>query len=235
MFLALLICINALLLVDPHTPVRPFNDTKEVIIEKARESVENHYSPEQYRFNISARWIPGSLLKSDPEHVKSVELKGVLKEYSTFEVIYRRENGKVHDVEIQLLIEAQQKLPVLHERLISGTVLKAEDFGIRWVPVRVSRDKPISDIRKLEGKTLRRMVNAGEPVYSSEVSLPYLVKAGEEVELIFNEQGIQIELKCESRQSGSRNEEVKIYCKETRKKYLGKIIGPGVVEWLKTQ
>lgn len=209
------------------------DETKQFIIEKAQESIESKYDTEEYRFTLSARWIPGSLLKTRPENVRSVKLKGAVEQYTKFEVQYQYGN-KTERAEIQLKVEAEIKLPVPNHRMSSGETIKAEDLSSRWVSVRMGRDAPVQQQQMLIGKTLRRTVNAGQPIEKSEISSPLLVEAGEDVDLIFTEFGIQIVLTCEARQNGAIHEEIQIYCKETRNKYLGKVNGPGEALWQKT-
>jgi flagella basal body P-ring formation protein FlgA len=209
------------------------DETKQVIIEKAQESIESKYDTGEYRFTLSARWIPGSLLQTHSSNIKSVKLEGGVQRYTNFEVLYQ-EGSRLEQVQIQLKVDTEQMLPVLNRRMVQGEIIEAEDFDIRWVPVDMGREKLIDDEKLLPGKTLRRTVNAGSPVEYSIISSPYLVEAGDEVEMEFTEFGIQIVLTCESRKSGAINDEIQIYCKETRKKYLGKITGPGEAQWQKT-
>ncbi|MEQ8525921.1 flagellar basal body P-ring formation chaperone FlgA [Gracilimonas sp.] len=217
---------------EPAYPV--LNDeTKQFIIERAQESIEEKYDPKEYRFTLSARWIPGSLLKTSPENVRSVRLSGVVEQYTNFEVLYI-EGNKPEQVQIQLKVETEQKLPVPNHRMTSGETIEAKDLSWRWVPVRMGRDNPVRKLEELNGKTLRRTLNPGQPIQHSEISTPYLVEAGEDVDLVFTEFGIQIILTCEARQSGAINEDIQIYCKETRNKYLGKVKGPGEALWQKT-
>lgn len=209
------------------------DETRQVIIEKAQESIESIFDSEEYRFTLSARWIPGSLLKVQPEHIGSVKLQGKVEPYTNFEVLYR-DGNTVEQAQIQLKVEAEQKLPVPNQRMMSGQTIEPGDLSWRWVEVRMGRDEPVRNMEELTGKTLRRTVNPGQPIYYSEISTPFLVEAGEDVDLIFTEFGIQITLTCEARQSGAIDEEIQIYCKEIRNKYLGKVSGPGEALWQKT-
>ncbi|MCP9291870.1 flagellar basal body P-ring formation chaperone FlgA [Gracilimonas sediminicola] len=209
------------------------DETRQVIIEKAQESIESTFDPEEYRFTLTARWIQGSLLKAQPEHVRSVKLQGTVEQYTNFEVLYLDGNS-IEQVQIQLKVEAEQKLPVPNQRMMSGQTIEPGDLSWRWVPVRMGRDKPVRSMEELAGKTLRRTVNPGQPIHHSEISTPFLVEAGEDVDLIFTEFGIQIILTCEARQNGAIDEEIQIYCKETRNKYLGTVKGPGEALWQKT-
>lgn len=209
-------------------------DTRQIILDKALESLQANYDEEYFRFELSARWIPGSLLNADPKNIQRIELKGAISQYTNFEVTYVRRN-EIRSKEIQLKVDAQQKLPVSNHRIISGEVLETRDFDLRWVPIVVGRDHLVQDINELAGKTLKKTLNAGEAVSPSVISSGFLVKAGDEVDLIYIEYGIQIVLGCEARQNGSKGEDIQIYCKETRNKYLGRIERPGVAQWQKTQ
>lgn len=210
------------------------DNTQEVIIEMAKEQLMANYDAEYYRFELSARWIPSNLLQINPTNIERVELQGTLLQYSNFVVAYKN-SSQTHTQEIQLKVDVKQKLPVANHRLISGEILEASDFDWRWVPIVVGREHPVKDIENLAGKTLRKTLLAGEPVFSSAISSPFLVTAGENVEMIYEEHGIKIVMGCEARQNGSKGEDIKIYCKETRKNYLGQIESPGVVQWQKTQ
>lgn len=210
-----------------------YSDTEQVIMDKALESVYARYDANQYRFVLSKQWIPGGLLSIKPDHIRSVELEGTLRQYATFQVRYL-EAGKASTAEIQLKVEAEQILPVLKARKSQGEVLSEEDFHNQWVQINPERDQPITSSKRLSGKTLLRTLNAGQPVMAGEISSPFIVEAGEPVDLIFYHQSIRVLLKCDARQNGTEGEEIQIYCKETRKKYAGEVKSPGVVQWKKT-
>jgi flagella basal body P-ring formation protein FlgA len=209
-------------------------DTRQVIIDKAMESIHVQYDEESYRFEISARWIPGSLLKADPSAIQSVQLEGRLSKYSNFEVVYEFRN-RTESTEIQLLVETEQYLPVLAQRLTGGQKLTHDLFDWRWVPVNLERDEVIDSIERLSGSTLRRTVNAGQPIEASFISTPLMIRAGEEVDMLYSGDGIDIIMTCEARKDGALTEEIQIYCKETRRKYLARVTGQGEATWIKTK
>lgn len=209
-------------------------DAREVLIEKALETLEAKFGAEEYQFTISPRWIPSSLLDADAEQIQSVKLQGGVLRYTQFEVIYKNA-GHTQRVQIQFKVEAEQKLPVLSHRLQSGEVIKPDDIQLQWVAIDLGRQQPIQKAEYLVGKILRRTVRAGQPILQAHVSSAYMVEAGDAVQLLFSEYGIQITMTCEARQHGALDEEIQIYCKETRNKYLGKITGPGEATWQKTE
>lgn len=209
-------------------------DAREVLIEKALQTLEAKFDPEEYQFTISPRWIPSSLLEADAQQIQSVKLQGGVLRYTKFEVFYKS-SGREQRVEIQFKVEAEQKLPVLSHRLQSGEVIEPADVQHQWAVIDLGREKPIQKAEYLVGKTLRRTMRAGQPVLNSHVSSAYAVEAGDTVTLLFSEYGIQIKMACEARQHGAIGEEIQIYCKETRNKYLGKISSPGEATWQKTE
>lgn len=208
-------------------------DSEKVILAKAGEALKEQVSAEYIRFSLQARWIPGSLRTLSAEQIISVQPAGPIKKYSSFEVIYS-EYGKRSRAEIQLHIKTEQKLPVLSVRKLRGEKITQEDLIWRWVSIDLNRDEPIKNFAVLTGKTLRRTLNAGQFMTTKDIGRAFLIEAGDNISMIYRENSLEISLGCESRQDGATNEEIQVYCKETRKKYLAKIIGPGETEWLKT-
>lgn len=209
------------------------NNTKRVILEKAEAALKKHFNPKTHRFRLSARWIPQKVLRLEPEKIKAVELQGRVERYTNFRVICQA-RGARHEVQVQLAVKMEQKVPVTNRRITSGEVVTKEDFSFRWASVSNIDDRLVSELERLAGKTVRTTLLPGQPVRKSDISTEYLIEAGDMVTLIFEKQGISVKLTGEARQSGAKDDEIKIYSNETRRKYLGKVIGPGVAKWKKT-
>lgn len=204
--------------------------TREVIIRKALESINQSHDPETYRFSVTPRWIPGSLEKVDAAKITSVEPEGNVERYTNFTVTYR-DRGQTQKQNVQLMVETERMLPVANERIMSGDVLEETSLELRWVSVPYDRGQLVEQIDEIEGKTLRRTLSDGQPIRYADISSEYLVEAGDTVEMIYEQNGLRIVIEGEARQSGAQDDEITIYNKETRKRYLGKISSPGVVLW----
>lgn len=215
-------------------PSLPGNRTEEVILEKATEALQADFDSEAYRLEVAARWIPSRLLKISPERIQAVNVEGRVERFTNFQVSFRQDDH-YRNVEIQLAVEIEQKLPVANRRIMSGEVINAGDLDQQWIPVTRKRGQMVTDENRLIGKTLRRTLLPGQPVRSTDISRKYIVEAGDRVKLIFKENGIRIEIAGEALQNGAKDDEIKIYSKETRKKYLGRIVSPGVAKWEKTE
>jgi len=216
------------------TPSFQSSNAEDVIIKKAEEAILQQFKNEKFRVELSARWIPGSLRSLNGSQVISVEPIGELRKYSSFEVTYMDANRR-ENTEVQLQIQAEQWVPVLAERKLRGEEIREDDLEWRWISIDLNRDHPVTELKKIEGKTLRRSLLAGQFITLDQVGKPYLIAAGDEVEMFYKQHGLQVILRCDSRQDGAMGEDIQIYCKETRKKYLARITGEGKTKWLQTQ
>lgn len=248
MLLTLVIVSTLLVPARPAAPVEPGagiaavagglqapagDDAARRIISLAARSLYSEYPRQAYRFSLKPRWIPGSLLRHDPSDIKSVELKGRVDTYTNFVVTYR-DRRFMRKAEIQLALEIRQKLPVAVRRLNQGYKLKDRDVALRWVEVIPGAESWVQDEQALTGMVLRSSLRPGEPIRKAEVGGQYIVRAGESVKLLFEKRGLQVQITAEARQNGAKNEEITIYSKETRRKYVGRVIAPGEVTWIKT-
>ena len=223
----------------PPVSAADTSDTRQVILNKAMEALRAQYEGQGYRFRVSGRWIPGSLRRAPSEQIGEVEPAGPLRPYSRFDVwVQPAARGGRHRnpqrVQVQLKVEAERKLPVASRRLSKGTVIAPGDFSLQWIGQAPNRRNWVAEEASLVGKTLRRTLLAGQPVEQDQISGEYVIEAGEPVRLLFKQQGLAIELHGEARQSGARQEEITIYSTETRRKYLGRVTGPGIAVWTKT-
>lgn len=209
------------------------DDVESFIIEKAREQLENHFASGEYRFEVRPRWIPDQLLKQNPDQILGVRLQGEVKRYTNFKVLYNLQ-GDRRNKEIQLQVEADQKIPVVTDRVRRGEELTKEKLTIDWVSLSHHSGKYITDVAMLEGKKLKRTLLSGQPVRQSFVRRELVVEAGDQVKVVIERKGIQVQITGEARENGSEGDRIKIYSNETRKKYVGEVIRPGVIEWKNT-
>ena len=218
---------------EQHPVSEVSSDTRRVIVEKAKSAIEEIYDMDQYRFSLSPRWIPGSLQRINSGNIRSVVPESGVERFTNFKVSYM-EHSRLKTAQVQLLVETERKLPVASRRIGAGEVVTEDDLDLRWVSVPYDRGQLVDRMEELSGKTIRRTLNNGEPIRHADVTTEYLVEAGDTIRLIFEQNGLRIEMEVEARQSGAQDEEITIYNKETRKRYLGKVSGPGVALWKQT-
>lgn len=210
--------------------------TKEVILQKAQKRLISYFGPasDDYRFELSPRWIPQHILQSRPEAILSVELEGRVDRYTDFRILYRDRHNRKQKVQIQLGVELEQKLPVVVRRIRSGEKIKKIDLRKQWVSLVNNRGDLVENMEEISGKTLRRTLLAGQPIRSSYLSREYIIEVGDQVTLIIEKKGVRAQLAGEARENGAKGDRINMYSEETRKKYVGEVIRPGVLKWKNT-
>lgn len=213
--------------------VMDLTDAESVILKKAREQLEQRFSDGEYRFKVQARWIPNRLLQLSPDKILALELQGNIKRHTNFEVLYQQ-RGTRQRTEIQLKVETEQKLPVVIYRVKRGEKLTSDDLTYQWVSLSRNSGEYIEDMKRLEGKTLRKTLLSGQPIRRSMISREIIVEAGDEVKVVIERNGVQVQVTGEARENGAQGDRIKIYSSETRKKYEGEVIRPGIIQWKNT-
>ena len=209
------------------------NSISEKVLELARQTLSNHFDDERYRYSLSIRWIPGSLVQLSEESILSVELVGEVERYTNFEVAYQQA-GSVQTIQVQLALDIEKKLPVANRRIMYGEVLDSNSLNYRWISVSVNKGRLVESKNVLIGKTLRRTLTAGQPVRYADIASEFVIYAGDDVTLLFEKDGILIAITAQARQDGEMDEVITIYSNETRTRYLGRITNPGIAKWKKT-
>jgi len=206
---------------------------KSFIVKKAYEKLERHFTAGEYRFDIQPRWIPNQLLQQSPAQVLSVQLSGQIRRYTNFEVVYNQKGGRKR-AEIQLKVKAEQKLPVVTDRVRKGVKLKQTHLAYQWVSIAQGGESYVAGIEELIGKTLCRTLLSGQPIRKSYVSRDLIIKAGDEVNIFIKRRGIQVQVSGVAREDGAKGDRIKIFSNETNHKYVGEILRPGVIQWKST-
>lgn len=217
-------------LINPSTKEEA---TKAKVLELAKTSLEQYLDMDVYAFNLVVKWIPKSILKAGPENIHSVTISGNVEEYTRFAVRYQTKAGRKTS-DIQLKVESSMLVVVAKHRILNTQSLHPDLFEFQWKPVKLGRDRFITTFDELEGKSIRRSLLPDQPIRMNDISNPILISPGQEIIMQYHQGSILLGLKCESRQSGSMDEEIKIYCPETRKKYTAKVISAEKTTWQKT-
>lgn len=205
----------------------------EKIMKEARNILSEHYEDERFRYTLSLRWIPGSLVQKHEDDILSVDLASEIDRYTNFEVVYR-EGNRTQKAEVQFIIDLEKHLPVASKRIMYGETLSSDDIHYSWVTIASNSEKLVDSEKVLLGKTLRRSLSAGQPIRYSDVASEIIVTAGDDVKLLYRENGILISMDVQARQDGEVDELITFYSEKTRTRYLGRIVNQGVAKWEKT-
>ncbi|MEO1022061.1 MAG: flagellar basal body P-ring formation chaperone FlgA [Bacteroidota bacterium] len=218
-------------LLPEHTsPVR--TSVEESILEQTQALIEERYDTEGYRFSASIRWMPSRLSALNPASIRSVSIQGNVQRYTNLNVVVV-EHGLEVTEQVRVKVEASRFLPVLKHRMLRGEEISQDDITMSWVSVNLDKDNAVSRVEDIDGHTLRKNLNAGAYILKHQLTPMLWVRETEDVQFLFEDNGLRIALTCEARQNGVQGEIIATYCKETRKKYMAEVIRPGVVQWRK--
>lgn len=210
------------------------SDRESLIVGKVKELISTVYADEIYRFDLQLKRLPSSL---DGKNVivKSVRPvnTGIPKGYTVFDVNYER-NGHERVAKVQFLIQVSQLLPVPLNRLENGTPLSADMFAMQWIDITNLRGVVIEDATDVEGKVSASLLKSGYPIRPTDLENPPIIKAGESITMLFDQEGISLSLSVTARVSAAKGELIHVWCDKTRKTYKVKVISSQVVAWEQT-
>jgi flagella basal body P-ring formation protein FlgA len=229
MLLLLTVAGPALAQNTPNTDLR--ERVVKTILEQARQSLEHDgIINDHVRIELAPRWIPARLTRLQPDQIRTVTPKpGPVRGFHVFEV--RTPNSTT---DVQLHVQVEQYLPVIAERVMSGQLVKADDFIWRWIDITNQQADLLHDPDQAIGLQLRRTTLAGQPIRLSDLWETPAIEAGNEVTLFFESAGMQVTLPAQARQAGHPGDQIRVYSISTRRTYLAEIRGPGEVVWRQT-
>jgi len=126
-------------------------------------------------------------------------------------------------------LSIQEQVYAVTKDLPKQTVVQASDLKEMWVESNQLTDRPLSR-DQLVGRTLRGMVRAGSPVYSSQIEQPTLVKMGDRVRIIVTGNGISVTGTGIAKEAGSLGQTIRIMNPDSKRDVFGTVVSERRVE-----
>lgn len=126
-------------------------------------------------------------------------------------------------------IERLIPVPVLKDTIRQGEVIRASD--ILWVDMRdrdVQHDIMLSD-KDLVGMTPRRMIMAGKPVRSPDISLPQVIKRGDTVTIMYRTGPILLTAEGKALENGSKDDIIRVVNTDSSRPVEGIVTAEGTI------
>lgn len=208
---------------------------KSYIGQQIMNQLESKYPTDSYRFAVDIKWLPQNLLKESRNEINKVAFQGVgmPRDFAIYNVKYI-DNGEVRTAHIQAHIKVEEKLPVTLRRLLAGSVIKKSDLTEHWVDITKENESFISQPQKLSGLVVKHIINKGNPILWHELRRVPVINVGDEVSLLYAQNGIRIILSCVARQPGAVGDKIRLFSQQTDKVYIGKVESSAKVIWEKT-
>lgn len=194
--------------------------------------LESVYPAGQYHFIVSLKWLPESLQKLNTGQLLSVAFDGSDQPlgYCLFDVDYHA-SGKEKKAKAQVYVQVKELLPVAKKRMMPGQTLSNDDVKWTWIDITKMNGSPVNKKSDLQGLVLSRIITTGSVIKWSDLHRKPVMMPGDEVTLIYNFKGIEIDMHCEARQSGAVGDRVRLYNRETGKTYIGEVTGSSTAIW----
>jgi flagella basal body P-ring formation protein FlgA len=137
-------------------------------------------------------------------------------------------NGKfLRNVYVGYRVQRYVRTAVATHDLIPGSVLTANDVEMERVPYVGQQQNGTS---ALIGRKVVTAIRKGAPVYIESTQTNQIVRAGNAVVLIVDDNGVTVAASAIARTSGGLGDEVSVYNPETNKLLSGTVVGPERVE-----
>jgi flagella basal body P-ring formation protein FlgA len=137
-------------------------------------------------------------------------------------------NGKfLRQVFVGYRVQRYAQTAVAARDLVPGTVLAPEDLLLARV---VYTGQPINGTQALVGRRVIGTVRAGSPIAIENTQIDQIVRAGNTVTLVVDDNGVSVVADVVARTSGGLGDRVSVYNPQTNKTLTGTVVGPDRVE-----
>lgn len=209
------------------------NSSTEKIEELARHQIISIC--EDCEVSVTPKWIPNIIHGLEPHQITNIRFKqvGLPKGYQTASVFYQ-ENDEDHSRDVQIHIQIKKPLPVATRRIERNEMISNDDLMERMTDITRLQRMPIDSKEEVLSQSAAGIIKKGNVFYNSNLQRKPVIKAGDLVEMIYAEGGVEVALNCDAREDKAKGENIRVYSEKTRKTYVGKVLNAEKVLWEKT-
>ena len=187
------------------------------------------------KVTVECKWIAPALASRSAHSISVLQFSnvGVPAGYVTAKVGVEGK-GISASPSVQFYISVQQKLPVASRSIDRGAAITKRDLQWQWKDVSRLNRQPVGEVSAFEGKTAARMISKGNLIYPTDLLSVTSIKPGDSVSMLYGKEGVQIHINCTAREAKGVGEEIRLYSKETGRRYMAKIISENKIIWVRT-
>ncbi len=225
-----MILITTIIIIFSISGYIQFRESKleKKIIHLAEEHLRELYHDTE--FEIELKWMPPALKSIRESDVYDVKFQNreLPRALTAADVFTNR-----GDFPAQFNIRVKIKLPVAATKLQKGDEFGKDELVMKLVDVTSLQQLPLME---LEQNTwiARRDIQPGSMIFERDIVPGNTLLSGQQVNLIYDEGTIAIEVSCELRHPAAPGELVTLTCKDTGKRYQAILNENKTATWLKT-
>lgn len=139
-----------------------------------------------------------------------------------------------HGWSLTVAVKASVMVPLVTsaQMLERGRVIGPADVVVSEQNVALIQDQVYTAPQQVVGQTVKRRINAGQPLTASLLDRPVLIERGQMVTLIINSQGIQASTAGEALKQGRQGEMIRVRNSSSQRIVDGQVESAGVVRIL---
>lgn len=139
-----------------------------------------------------------------------------------------------HGWSLTVAVKASVSVPLVTsaQMLERGRVIGPADVVVSEQNVALIQDQVYTAPQQVVGQTVKRRINAGQPLTTSLLDRPVLIERGQSVTLIVNSQGIQASTAGEALKQGRQGEMIRVRNSSSQRIVDGVVESAGVVRIL---
>lgn len=192
-------------------------------------------SCEECKVTVETKWMPSAVSRLDSSQIEQVQFRevGLPRGYQTVNISYQKD-GQLRTYELQLFVKLKQKLPVVNKRIERNETIEAEDLAWKNKDITRLQKLPLTSKEEIVGQSVSNLIQKGDIVLQSDLQQLPIIKAGDNIKMVYSEGGVELALDCRARQAKAKGERIRVYSDKTRKTYLAKVVTSKKVIWEKT-
>jgi len=209
------------------------NEVKDKLKTLAAEQVKTNCS--SCKIEVECKWISAKIASLPANRINDLYFSGagIPKGYVNAKVGLE-DTALANSASVQLFITVRKKIPVARKTLKRGEVINKKDLTWKWQDITRLNREPISSIEDFKNKTVTRLIQKGSLFFASDLAGANQLQTGDAVEMLYSEGGVQIKINCIVRKAKKESNKIRLYSKETRQRYLAKVIDKNKIIWVKT-
>lgn len=202
-------------------------------VEKKIIDLSEQYLEELYHeseFEVKVKWMPPGLKSKDASIIEKINFRKreLPRGLTSIEVMAGSEVFP-----IQLEITVLTSLPVAAKLLRAGDEFSSDDVITRKIDVTRLQELPVTDLGNGTW-TAKRDIQPGSPFFERDIQKGEVLTRGQQVKLLYDAAGVDIEMNCEIRRQAAPGESVILYCEDTGKRYKAILNENKTATWIKT-
>jgi flagella basal body P-ring formation protein FlgA len=146
-----------------------------------------------------------------------------------FTLIYKVDGKIVKNISIRGKLKAMAPVAILTQNVNRGSILHPNMVQLQTKDLGKLRN-PSTNLREVLGKKLTRSLRAGAVLDMSSIEFPPVIRKGQLVKILFNNNGLQLSAKGIASMNGKQDQIIRVINTGSQKTIYGKVLSPGIVE-----